>query len=419
MSVINQMLKDLERRTRSHVSPEVTLSGLLSKESRDSRGQKKYFIVIFFILSFMIFFGIHSKKNNHPISLSSQTFIQNNTKKTLGLNDEKSAPDQIVLVPSILTGILLNVNQSTTDIRFLLNNDTFYTVVTDRTGTQLILTLDHTSLIADLPPVDYVKSAIQGMEMTNDKAGNLKITLNLKTGTELSYLNFTNGEKSPEIEMKLSAITLPAQNPLATALSPIKNFSVKKTEAFNATESYENAMSYSSLGENNKSIALLAGLLERYPLYALARQSLIELLLQEGNKSAALKLLQTGLNLQPNYPPLIEIKAHLLVDEGKVKEALALLEQTAPPIEKYPEFHGFIAALYQQQGQLQSAARLYEQLLKMYPNQTVWWVGLGIALEGMGKKADAKDIYVHATHLSGLNTDLRNFLTTRINNINT
>jgi len=51
------------------------------------------------------------------------------------------------------------------------------------------------------------------------------------------------------------------------------------------------------------------------------------------------------------------------------------------------------------------------------PNNAKWWMGLGIALESMGKSTLAKEAYLRAGNSGQLNPELKMYAETRVQNL--
>lgn len=426
MSLINQMLKDLEKRSRPPINPEITLTGLLANELAEKKKKNLPLIIgILFVLSVLLVIFFHNHlfhKKNKSSSLAQNISANNNLNTTIpntGLQD--NTPMQNVdITPSILTGITLQTQQEITSLRFLLNQETFYVINKDEKKNILQIILENTNLVADLPPIDYLKTAIKNLEISNDSQGNLVITLALNSGAEIQHLDISQ-EQSPELQLDIFMKKMPEPAPALTEekteATKTESFIKKPVEEFNVEQQYKNAYNFSLMGQKDKAVMMLTMLLEAHPVFHPARELLINLLLEQGNLVKAEKILQAGLSFDSNYSPFVELKAKMLVNAGKVNKALELLQRAAPPIENNPDYHAFIAALYQRQGQSLLAAKLYEQLLSVEPNKAIWWMGLAIALESQGNESEAREAYMHANNGAGLNPELRAFVQTKINSI--
>lgn len=112
---------------------------------------------------------------------------------------------------------------------------------------------------------------------------------------------------------------------------------------------------------------------------------------------------------------LRKLKARLWQGQGRVAEALALLAGNVPALAEDPDYHALLAALRTRQGDFAEAARGYAALVGLRPEQADWWVGLGIALEGDGQTVPARRAYERAWELGGLHPQLKPHVEARLN----
>jgi len=417
MSVINQMLKDLEKRSKASSKPNVTLAGMYKIPVQQKKlGHPSFVILAFFMITcFLISLPYLIKnRNSHPQKLDSISYIQPTTIVSVNKNSVDSEVN-VDTTSAIMTGITLQTQSDMTFLRFLLNNEVLYRIDADIIKNQFIIVLEHTRLLTNLPPINYANSAIQHISMMNNENGDLKILIHLNQGALLQHLEFNETSKFPELQVDIRQ-----QNPFVNLqtskeIQTINPTSVKKLVVdMNIEEDYQRALGFASQGQLNKAIQMLTEFVAKSPLYSPARQTLITLLLQENRQQQAEKVVDMGLVQQPNYLPFIELKARILVNENKISQALVLLERITPSINDHPDFYAFIAALYQRQGQAKFAAKLYEQLLMLQPTKGVWWIGLAIALESQGKHSEAQEAYARADSGQGLSPELKAYVETEL-----
>ena len=79
-----------------------------------------------------------------------------------------------------------------------------------------------------------------------------------------------------------------------------------------------------------------------------------------------------------------------------------------------PEYHALLAALYQRQGNHARALKHYQLVLRWESDKAVWWMGLGISLEGESKLKQALAAYRAASVLGGLGDDSQHYIGERI-----
>lgn len=428
MSLINQMLKDLAQRSKPLPNPDVILSGLVTTPySRFKKNKFSRLLIVsssFFILmiSFAIIRPHFFPKSHQPLSIPIKIAFQPQSisKPNLTLTETPEAEAALFLNPVVLTGITLQVQKEMTNLRLLLSQNALYRIMSDEQN-HLVIVLENTRLIASLPQIDTMNSAVKIIRMTNQVDGSLKIILTLNSGAELSHLELNEADKLSELQMDLSyknAIEIPAHNFLQNDVVEEQMSSVKKISYDTSIDDeYRQAMHFSIQGQNNKAITLLTQFLVKHPAFIPARKSLVTLLLKQNNFFKAEQVINAGLEQQPVYPAYIQLKAQVLVATGKIKQALALLQMTPPSLEENPEYHAFIAALYQRQNKSMLAEKLYEQLLNQQPDNSIWWMGLGIARESLNKNKEALEAYTRANSTNNLSPELKVYVENRIHTL--
>jgi tetratricopeptide (TPR) repeat protein len=424
MSVINQMLKDLEKRTPP-MSSDIALPNMpLTIFYSNKKLLKKYSMIgaLFFLTMLFVMLGHQFIFTHHAASTKNNShaavFVQPKTQLPQMINPPGNTA--LHLTPSILTGMTLQLDKETTSLRLLLSQDVLYRVMMNRKG-QLVLLLENARLVASIPPINTMNSAVKNLQMINEKNGDLKIILTLKPDAELARLELNQAGKLPELQLDLlSTITSDAETN-----AKIKNTFVEQQKGsiitlrtdISVSEQYQRALQLSTEGHGNDAIKMLTALLAKNPDYVAARESLAALLIAQGNTAQAQQVIKMGLQQRPFYPAYVQLKARMLVNAGKINQALNLLQLAPPTLKADPDYHAFIAALYQRQGQSLFAEKLYEQLLGLQPDNATWWIGLGIALENMGKQTLAMEAYLKASHNDHLNPELKMYAETRINRL--
>lgn len=141
-----------------------------------------------------------------------------------------------------------------------------------------------------------------------------------------------------------------------------------------------------------------------------ARQALASLLAGDGRVQEAEALLTQGLERAPNHVGLRRLLGHLRVEQGDLDGAVEVLR--AGPAD--PALLAMLGALYQRQGRAEQAAGAYRQALQTDPSVGVWWAGLAIALESAGQPASAPEAYRRALRFGGLDARLNDYARERL-----
>ncbi len=415
MSLINEMLKDLEKRPKPSISPEDLFQGTSTTLTSAFKHKKKYyFIITLLLLVFIALIGtIMIKKNQADIITIPQT-TNNLSSATMKANQDRLQKDVIELPPGIamLTGVALQMQDNTSALRLLLSQNALYHVNSDVLHHTLIIIFERTHLLAALPKMNYAGSGIENIQAFSDEHDNLKLVLQLSPGADIKRLELNNNSKAPELQLDLlyQGDLDGAAEKTETIPVTIKNPIVENT----IDDDYQKALQFSTTGQISDAIQLLNKIVALSPSYHQGQELLIQLLLQQHKLSEASTVVNVALNRQPDDAVFTELKARIWVEEGKINEAVKLLESAAPSLEDNPGYHAFIAALYQRQGRISLAADLYKQLLTLQPQNSKYWLGLGIAFDAMGNHSQAVEAYTNAQTSGGLNPELQAYVDTQL-----
>lgn len=182
-----------------------------------------------------------------------------------------------------------------------------------------------------------------------------------------------------------------------------------------AALAYQGALVKLQNEDSQAAEALLAHALILQPRLLDARLQLIELLQtqQRGNEAESQMLL--GLQLHPDNPGLRKGYARRLLAAGSFSEAINTLQaEPRPEVADDLEYHALLAALFQEAGEHQLAITAYRHLLGYRPQESLWWMGLAISLDQSGASVKAKDAYTQAISLPGLRPDLQDYIHNRL-----
>jgi MSHA biogenesis protein MshN len=150
------------------------------------------------------------------------------------------------------------------------------------------------------------------------------------------------------------------------------------------------------------------------PQHVEARELLAGLLMRRGALVEAEPLLNDGLAANPEHYRFAQLLARIHIQRGASKQALTLLEQSQPYAETDAEFFGFLAALYQRAGQHENAIKAYTRAVTINPQQSQWWLGLGISFEAKRNWNAAYRAYRRAVASRQLNRKLGRYARERL-----
>jgi MSHA biogenesis protein MshN len=190
-----------------------------------------------------------------------------------------------------------------------------------------------------------------------------------------------------------------------------------ETNSQSAENAYRRALTSLQDGRVGEAIAGLQQTLRTSPRHEAARQTLVSLLIENNRGDEAMIQLQQALTLEHRQPALAMLLARLQIERGK--SGIEALQRTLPyaAAAGNGEYHAFLGGALQRQGRLREAAEQYETALRTAPNNAVWWMGLGIALQGERRNAEAAHAFRQAKALGTLSPELQAFVERRLQQV--
>ncbi|NMM28400.1 MAG: tetratricopeptide repeat protein [Glaciimonas sp.] len=181
--------------------------------------------------------------------------------------------------------------------------------------------------------------------------------------------------------------------------------------------SYRKALSLIDAGQLPEAIGILEQVLLSNPKYAAVRQTLVGLLLEGRRQDEAVRTLQEGLTIDPAQPGLAMILARLQIERGHLRPALETLQRTLPYAAEQADYQAFLAALLQREKRHKEAAEHYAVALRKVPQNSLWWMGYGISLQADNRLAEAQDAFTRAKASNTLSPELQAFVDQKLRQI--
>lgn len=163
-------------------------------------------------------------------------------------------------------------------------------------------------------------------------------------------------------------------------------------------------------GRNTEALAGYEAALQIDGGHELARQSMVSLLLEKKRNTDAEQILQEGLKINPQQLNFAMLLARLQVEKNALQPALETLLRSLPYAEKQPNYLSFVAALMQRNSRHKEAIDYYQKALALKPGLGVWLMGLGISLRAEQRKDEARDAFKQALDTNTLSTELQSFV---------
>jgi MSHA biogenesis protein MshN len=177
---------------------------------------------------------------------------------------------------------------------------------------------------------------------------------------------------------------------------------------------FSEALELDRQGRQEEAKAPLRRALDLNPLDVEARQMLIQLQFDTGRDDEALALLKEGHRLMPAQTGYTMTLSRMAQDKGDAEGALKLMQDGLPAAGEDPQYHALLAALLLRAQRYDESIPHYLVALRSDPANASWLVGVGVALEAVGKKADAAEAYRRADGTEHLAPEVAKFIDDRL-----
>ena len=181
-----------------------------------------------------------------------------------------------------------------------------------------------------------------------------------------------------------------------------------------AEDEYRKAGEQLQRGRLDEARAGFQAALSFMPEHHGARQGLAGLLLKAGQFAETERLLLEGIRLAPEQSGFTVTLARLQVDRGDNAQAIATMQDGLRYAQSSPDYAAFLAALLQRQGRHEEAIEQFRSALRARPTAGVWWIGLGMSFQALTRNAEAQDAFRRARLTSGLHPELAAFAEQRL-----
>jgi MSHA biogenesis protein MshN len=145
-----------------------------------------------------------------------------------------------------------------------------------------------------------------------------------------------------------------------------------------------------------------------------AREKLAALLYGEKRTKSAVAILREGLAVSPEYTNFRLMLARIFMQNKNKQQAYYYLKPHQPEIAGHIDYYAMLAGLAQNLGDLDTARSAYLKLTAHEPNRAKWWLGLGITADKSQQNKLALTAYHKAQTMGQLSAASRNYIDTRI-----
>lgn len=212
---------------------------------------------------------------------------------------------------------------------------------------------------------------------------------------------------------KTEARTRAAAAVRAESPPPLKQISPQQR----ADAEYRKGLQARQAGRVPEALAAFEAALKANERHQQARLALAALLLDNGQATAAERVLQAGLALKPIQLTFAMALARMQVEREQLPQAVETLQGYLAQADDNADYQAFYAALLQRQQRHKEAVNHYQLALRLQPRNGVWLMGYGISLQALERNEDASLAYRQALATQTLSPELSAFVQQKLKEI--
>jgi MSHA biogenesis protein MshN len=146
------------------------------------------------------------------------------------------------------------------------------------------------------------------------------------------------------------------------------------------------------------------------PMLDKARQALLGLYVEAGRREEAERLLEQRLQLDNNHAAFAMALARLQLEHASNADAVATLQRSAAQGANSADYQAMYANALSRTGRHKEAAERFAEAARLAPRNPLWALGLGVELRSENRNAEARAAFQRARELGGLNAQLTSYL---------
>ncbi|MCH1924123.1 tetratricopeptide repeat protein [Shewanella sp. C32] len=420
MSVVNQMLKDLDKRQQQHEFPPLAQANIPAQSGRS--GWR--LLVIGIALGALLFgagWWLLEQVNNRSSSLPALITIAEtapNTQTVPAVANDALATDadNIAATESAAPSVTADNADATAEIAADTAAEPVFAAAPQAPAelpstTDAIASsdADPQSTTTEHQATDVAATAV----LTNSAAADVAEPSVAPEPTSSTAKAPATGEISSDNEPTTVAAT-PAAKSSSHTKQQLQITSVELTPAQLAQKQLQQATAALEQGDTAEAIGLLRQALQHDAGLHDARRQLAALYFAAGNLSDAEAILQLGVQRFPQNEEFWLLLARVQLAGSQWSAADSSLMNISDTSALAPEKWLAKIQIAQQAQQWSSVQQGYEQLLRIEPSNSRWHFGLAHALDVQGQYAAAVSEYQQALDLTGLSVDARAYIEQRL-----
>ena len=405
MSVINQMLKDLDKRQNSNPQ---SMSPLVEDNGKSIRA---YLLMVLVLIALVIsawlalrYFKnievssdvevvVETTQNTNPLAVSPETEQLQAVAEAIDV--ELAEP----LNPQTLTN-----QDSTTATQTSLEEETDKTA--EQPASAIVVTDPKVESIAETDTTNQVASEPESEQLLANKP--VEETVKEPAKPQASEPPKAQSVKTKQLSEKLQNKPKVEQES-TLEIKPLKLTREQQVALYTRRgfEALDKNLPDEARKEFQKALRLDHQAHE-------VREQLAALMFGRGELGSAVSLLEEGLQLSPMRGSFRVMLARIFVQQDKLAQAIFYLESAEPDIIGNVDYYAMLAGLAQRLDKQELALTSYQKLVKHEPSRARWWLGYAIANDKLGSYQEALAAYQQAELMGQLSSNSRDFVVNRI-----
>ncbi|MEI6859481.1 MAG: MSHA biogenesis protein MshN [Shewanella sp.] len=431
MSVINSMLKNLDKRQQSHDLEQINVTPVQFQAKPVSRLPW----ILLAIISVMLLSGAgyswQALSNTQPklaIKVqASEPDTRVETTEDLAVDitsvSMANATSSKVLSDDIETEATLLVTSSVSSTSWLkaenqkvVDSDPAVTSSTSSNNIEPVIASD---LAVESTPVAIKPVEFTAVESTPVATKPVEFTAVESTPVAAKSVEFFTAAESTPVAAKSVEFTAVESTPVATKSVAAKPSSMTITEVQMSNEqlaqrSYRLAIEAENQGLLNDAIVYHSDTLTLSPNMHEARRRLAALYYGIGRLDSASDILIKATVLFPEEYDYVFLLARVRQASGNIRLAMSSLERIPDESQLAKQKWTLQSSLAQKSNNYILAEESYRKLLRLDDKQAKWWMGLGYALDSLLEYDPAKQAYIQALSADGLSEQAREYIENRL-----
>lgn len=385
MSVINQMLKDLEQQKQAQI-PNQASPVVFEQKGKANIALIAVVSAIVLVTGFVGYTLLSKDAEQSPL-------IAEKTESTTNSLPIAEAQQNVETLDTAQAGLETPVSASPADV-----------VIVDEQQIKQTPVLSKPVAIVEVEPLPLppTESFDQGVPRKASKAAAPV------TNATAMNVNVPDDKTNNESTVSEKSVVESSKEPVVVISKVVKT---KEQRIQSGIKQAEDAL---LVGDKETAKQHLEKVLSLDPTQAESREKLAALLYGEQRNKAAVKLLQEGLSVSPNYPNFRLMLARIYLKNKDKAQAYYYLKPYQPSVDDNIDYYALLAGLAQNLSDLEVALNAYSVLTKADPNRAKWWLGLGITADKLVQKPLALQSYKKAQAMGQLSSASRNYIDERI-----